>query len=546
MRYQGLVGSAVLVAAFLVLVPSWAGAEDKPMGVVVLVKEREVVFDQGTDQGVKAGDKVRFYRRVVVHHPVTGATIEDRFAIGESKVDEASTLLSVVRQIKGFTKSPEVGDFAEVVDAAAAKPAKAEAKAKECPVAALAPCPLAVADPEMEALLAAFRDGAGKPIDVRRDRYFQFLLKYPNGKYGDSVGREIAWLNTQQDEAGRLEAARRSGVAAPSPERGVRVYHSEIPAVETGDPVSIVVAVVPPVRVAIARTLVRRAGEKTFEALHMERDGDFYFRARVPAALVKSKGRIEYFVEIVDVDDHVSAIVGTALEPKRIAVSEPVDDSPIRVGRSSATVNFEYVNFDKRGNVDDEYLSFEADFFYRFFTFLYGLRMGVGIFDGKGGELKDIEIDKSNSYDLAVNYGYLELEFEIVKMFHFMVRGLAGNHHHDSEDKGTAVGVMGIEGGVRIGEELKTNLVLAGSFFQDVGYEARIAFTLGIFERWPIMVEGLVTSLPVKESSLGLRLVVGAGYRFTDWLAVMLMGSWNGRTIDHTGPGGGGSVVLSW
>jgi hypothetical protein len=544
MRYQSLIGSAVLLAAVLFMLPSGARAVDKPMGVVVLVKEREIVFDQGSDQGVKAGDKVRLYRRVVVHHPITGATIEDRFAIGESKVDEASKLLSVVHQIKGFTKSPEVGDFVEIVGEAAARPAKAEAKARECPAAA--PCPPVAADPEMEALLAAFRDGAGKPINARRERYFEFLLKYPNGRYGDSVGREIAWLNTQQDEAMRLEAARRNGAAAPSPEQGMRVYHSEIRAAETGDPISIVVAVVPPVRVAIARALVRREGDKTFEALQMVRDGDFYFRAKVPEALVAKRGTVEYFVELVDVDDHVNAIVGTALAPERIAVSEPVDDAPIRVGRSSATVNFEYVNFDKREGVDDEYLSFEADYFYRFFTFLYGLRMGVGIFDGKGGNLDDIELDSGNSYDLAVNYGYVELEFEIVKMFHFMVRGLAGNHHHDEDEKGTAVGVMGIEGGVRIGEELKTNLVLAGSFFEDVGYEARVAFTLGIFEHWPIMIEGLVTSLPVKESSLGLRLVVGAGYRFTDWLAVMVMGSWNGRTIDHTGPGGGGSVVLSW
>jgi hypothetical protein len=79
-----------------------------------------------------------------------------------------------------------------------------------------------------------------------------------------------------------------------------------------------------------------------------------------------------------------------------------------------------------------------------------------------------------------------------------------------------------------------------------VGYEGRLAFTIGVLKKIPIVVEGIVTDYPVADSDLGLRLVIGAGYRFTDWLAVLARGSWNARTITHSGFGGGATLALSW
>ena len=81
---------------------------------------------------------------------------------------------------------------------------------------------------------------------------------------------------------------------------------------------------------------------------------------------------------------------------------------------------------------------------------------------------------------------------------------------------------------------------------KDVGYEARLALTIGVLEKVPIFFEGVVTDFPVKESDHGLRLVLGTGYRFTDWLAILARGSWNARSINHMGFGGGGTLSLSW
>ena len=142
--------------------------------------------------------------------------------------------------------------------------------------------------------------------------------------------------------------------------------------------------------------------------------------------------------------------------------------------------------------------------------------------------------------------GYVEGEFEIVPLFHFMVRGLAGTQRNPGDEQNESDGVFGLEGGIRIGEETKTNLAVAGAIFQDIGNEARIELDINRFRKVPIIVEGLVTNFPVEDSHVGLRLVVGAGYRFTDWFAILARGSWNARTIKHTGFGGGASVALSW
>ena len=169
----------------------------------------------------------------------------------------------------------------------------------------------------------------------------------------------------------------------------------------------------------------------------------------------------------------------------------------------------------------------------------------MGIFSGTGGVLKEIEESKDNNREAAVNYGYIEGEFEIVPMFHFMLRLAVGNHRTGDEDA-MMDSVFGFEGGVRIGEELKTNLVASGAVLQRIGYEARLALEINVFKRVPINLEGLVTNYPVNDSHPGLRIVLGTGFRLTDWLAILARGSWNARTIKHTGFGGGASLALSW
>jgi len=523
-------------------------AEGGTFAMVVMVNDKEVVFDAGTRAGVKTGDKVQLYRTLTVHHPVSGQPISDKFPIGTVRVAEASELLSIIRLTRKLKNQPKVGDLVLLPEKKPEKkPAAAAAvaaKPGEEPSEQLKPAPAATSD-DKRALGAAFTATLGKPLDVRLGHYRNFLKAFPDSVYARAVTREVKWLEGVE----RKLAEERTGPcpAEPAEDLGTaRVIHAEIGPLEVGDDAQALIAVLPPEAATGARLYVRRADEEGYEQVEMAHDGGYYYRAHIPAALVAERGRIAYFIEITGPDAKSRPVVGNQVSPRQLKVTLPIVDEIVRQGRSTFTTLFEYVNFDLDDKVDDEYWTFRADFFYRISTFLYGVRVGMGIFSGTGGKLKDIEASQDNNEQLAAHYGYLEGEFEIVPLFHFTLRGLAGNRRSPGGEDERMSGVFGFEGGVRIGEELKTNLLATGAIVQDVGYQGRLALSINVFRKVPIIVEGLVTNFPVDESHVGLRLVLGTGYRFTDWLAILARGSWNARTITHTGFGGGASLALSW
>lgn len=66
--------------------------------------------------------------------------------------------------------------------------------------------------------------------------------------------------------------------------------------------------------------------------------------------------------------------------------------------------------------------------------------------------------------------------------------------------------------------------------------------------RWPIMFRTEVTNQPIGTSGgdVGVRLIAQAGFRITDRFTAALRASYQGRTINHAGPGGGAAVEYSW
>lgn len=511
---------------------------------VVMVTDKEIVFDAGTRAGVEAGDRVRLYRTLTVHHPVTGQQITDKFPIGTVRVAEASELLSIIKQTKALKHPAKVGDLVLLPQPETEKKPAPTATPSEAPAPKPTPPKPAGADGDKRALGAAFTATLGKSLVVRLGQYRAFLEAYPDSVYAKAVTREVAWLESIQQKLAAEAAGPCPG--EPATPSAVNVLHAEIGQLEVGDEVQAVIAVLPPKAARGARLYVRKVGEEGYEQVQMVRDGSYYYRADFPAELLAETGRLAYFIEIAGADGKPRPVVGAEGRPREVEVKLPIVDEIARKGRSTLTTIFEYVNFDLDDKVDDEYWSFEADFFYRINTFLYGVRVGMGVFSGTGGELKQIEASPENNQQLAAHYGFLEGEFEIVSLFHIMLRGLAGNQRAPGSTDERMSEVFGFEGGVRIGEELRTNLVASGAIVQNVGYQGRLALSINVFRKVPIIVEGLVTNFPVDDSHVGLRLVVGTGYRFTDWLAILARGSWNARTITHTGFGGGASLALSW
>src|SRR5262249_21297094 len=149
---------------------------------------------------------------------------------------------------------------------------------------------------------------------------------------------------------------------------------------------------------------------------------------------------------------------------------------------------------------------------------------------------------------VGLTYGYIEGEIGIDSFWGIAARAVAG------------LGDAGVTGGapafVRIGHDKKTNLLLGGEVLRGVGLRGFTRLELAIFPRIPVLVRSEVTNqpagvspgkLPEKNESMstgdvGVRAIVQIGYRITPGFALFLRGSYQGRTINHAGPGGGAGV----
>jgi hypothetical protein len=112
---------------------------------------------------------------------------------------------------------------------------------------------------------------------------------------------------------------------------------------------------------------------------------------------------------------------------------------------------------------------------------------------------------------------------------------------------------------LRIGSDQGTNLMAAGEFLGGVGPRGIIQLELATFPRWPIVLRTEVTNQPagVAPSSatpgvsadtgnVGGRGIAQLGFRVTPDFLIAVRGSFQGRTIQHAGPGFGGAVGYSW
>ena len=128
----------------------------------------------------------------------------------------------------------------------------------------------------------------------------------------------------------------------------------------------------------------------------------------------------------------------------------------------------------------------------------------------------------------------------------------------------------GIGGGAqllaRIGNDRGTNLSIGGELLGGVGLRSIVQLELNTFERFPILLRSEVTNQPAGSAPSDVQLggdppdptiasgpsevagrgIVQLGFRVTPELVIAVRGSFQGRTINHAGPGVGGSVGYTW
>jgi len=157
---------------------------------------------------------------------------------------------------------------------------------------------------------------------------------------------------------------------------------------------------------------------------------------------------------------------------------------------------------------------------------------------------------------VGLTYGYLEGEFAPSKIV-----GLIGRVAFGLTDDGVNGGGQFF---LRLGNDRLTNLLLGGEVLGGIGTRGIAELQWNTLPRVPIVLRTEVTNQPAGVSSrrssapdpsstvamdpgdIGARAMVQVGYRLVPELTVALRASYEGRTIQHAGPGAGAGVTYSW
>lgn len=525
-----------LITALAVMLPTCAlaapGTRTPPAapveGVVVKVDGDEVVIDIGRAAGLPAGEPVHLFRRMVVQHPISGATIEDRFPIGAVTPAQVGELLSIVRDVGGLERPPVPGDFAVFRPPPPPPP----------PVAAT-PMPGRVVEADTAALEAIHAQCLGQSLPRRIELYEGFVAAFPQSRHGPAVGRELVALRALLTQVQSPAAAAPATVAPPD---GLTVRHLAPRPVIAGERVEVAVAVIEGDRITELRLLAARAGSESWVVRPMARDGDFYHRAELPGALLAEPGRVHYVVEAVRSDGRLEAIAGRHDRPVVVEV-EPLPPGRQPPGGSRLDLMARYVDFNSAGDAIDAWFQFEAGFTYEVaLWFIRAVRVGVGVIDGEGGPTDAIDAG-APTRAINLNYAFAEVEVELGQWVGVAGRLIGGNQQGDDDMPRQAM--TGIEARLRIGRFDDTRVVAGVSALDSLGARGFLDMHIEVFERLPMRAGVTVTNLPVDED-IGVQIDYQLGYRINDLLTLNAQLGWNARTINHYGFTAGGGLSLEW
>lgn len=534
-------------------------------GVVVSLEKDDIVVDLAKARGAATGDVIEIWRPLSLKHPVTGKRVKDRFRIGSLRLTQVRDVLAFARPEGSLTRAPEPGDvvilrkvkLAETkptLPSPAAKPPK-EAPPKPPKEAGQPPGAEPGADgeavptdPETQVVMDLFDSLGGADVPKRIVAYEDYVRANPKGRYARVLWEEAAQLR-------RLLAFDATGRAKTEPES--KSFEGAKEALE-GLPLTLGIELTRAARGAVLHA--RRAGEVAYVPTPMQPAGEGYFTVTLPAARMRAPS-VQYFIEAVAEDGTTKAVVGASEAPATIEVQPiPTPTPPLR---HEATVSLwsDYADYNRmKGN--DTVWQTEGTVGMRFEEEgLRALRTGFGVFRGVGGSLEELDEQNLSARKVGLTYGHLEVEAGISSFTSIIGRGVIG-----LKDDGVAGGAQAL---VRIGNDKSTNLQLGGEVLGGIGLRGITELQLNTFERVPMMFRVEVTNQPagsaaspkdvrphtpgksagetsLEPGEIGARAILQVGYRVTPGLTLAGRGSYQGRTINHAGPGFGGAVTYTW
>jgi hypothetical protein len=395
-------------------------------------------------------------------------------------------------------------------------------------------------DPDARAVTEMFDKLKGADLMTRIARYDEYAHAHPESRFVRVLAEESAALRELVQSRSKTAAVERDPVAARgSPRIGEAMAGAPLRlAVELND------------AAAGAVLHVRKRGTTVYASIPMVPIGGGYFAATIPPDLVVAP-EIQYFIEGVVGPGKAVTVVGTAESPREVDVfAPPSAAAPVRVP-AKVSLAGEYVDYNRLRN-NDRVFRIEGDFGVRYGDVgVRALRLGFGVLRGVGGSVRELDVEMLAPRKVGLTYGYIETEIGFVRIFSVIGRAAVG-----LVDSGVTGGGQVL---VRIGSDLKTNLVIGGELLGGVGLRGITQLELNTFERFPILLRTEVTNQPAGTSpssadgktsssagTVGGRGIVQLGFKITPELVVAVRGSFQGRTIQHSGPGFGGAVSYTW
>jgi hypothetical protein len=526
-------------------------------GVVLEIEQDDIILDLGSDRGAAEGDTVEIWRPLKLKHPVTGKVFTDRFLIGTLKLGQVRPALSLSKVEGTLTRDPQKGDIV-IMASRAPRPRRPDAlPARPAPPSGEAPGAASDTpqDPEMAAI-GRMLDNLRGADPVQRIRVYEdYVRTQPKGRFARFLYEEAQALRKVYE----LERKRKSegGAAEEEPKAPVS---EEVPTLRSfekpetavgGQPLRLTVELSDKATGAVLH--VRGAGQPAYVSLPMASAGNGYFAGSIPKENMAGT-ELQFFIEASMANGSAVPVVGQSAAPERVLLERPAMPSLKTEAVGSVMLLSDFAGYN--GFPGNDY-AWQTE---GYFQMRYGdnvvraLRTGFGVYRGKGGTVAELDVQKLEPRRVGLTYGYLELEVAPLKVFSMIGRLVVG-----LENDGVAGGGQLM---VRIGNDQQTNLQIGGELLGSVGARGITQLELNTFPRYPIVLRIEVTNQPAGgdvsddqrkdeniakgSAEVGGRGIAQVGWRIVDPLVVSVRGSFQGRTINHAGPGVGGAVSYTW
>jgi hypothetical protein len=529
--------ATALAVALAALAPAAARADVVEQGAIVKVEAREIYVNLGARDGIEEGARLRIKRPIELRHPATRERVRDWLPIGAAEVTSAGDQLSMAILDEDLHAAVEPGDVVEIYverEEAAAPPPPPKPKPTPAPRPKAPPPPvddrpLPQVDAETEVVLSVWADQTGATLDARIAAWEGFLAAHAGSPYADAVREDLAALRELRDT-----------LAPPTTPTGTiaGVAHEPLTRARAGEEVALVFVLDDPGAIEAAWLHYRRVGEPTYQRTLLARTGRIYLRGTIPAAAVAAPG-LEYFVEAAGASGEPGiAVAATTVDVERIGVAEYFAPKRRRTRMSLTATYMDFATFDDRpGDRTDRVFQFEADVAYRLAGRVDGLAAGLGILDGEGGFIDADQTLPDPSPSTGFQYGYAEGELALMPRLGVAARLIAGVDQTELR--------FGVEGRVRIGDVEGTSLSITGSQIASVGHLSQVRLEVDPFGQVPVGLSVGVTDRPA-QGDLAVRLGVDVGLRTLPWCEPVLRLSYQGRTVEHSGLGGGLGLNFHW